>query len=90
MSEKTTEALAQEWERAATYVESLTSQLREAKHALQKAETALGNRINPGDMAQDEEICLWVRIRNRDERLLVCKKSGAGYSIRQRAKRHND
>lgn len=72
--EKTTQELVRDWTAGTQWVKDRKKELETAEKELGQATDVLGRRLCPEDMLFDEKICLWTRINDVHEALLVVSK----------------
>ncbi len=74
--ENPTHRLVEDWLRATQEIERIKSDLNAAECRMHNAENALGKRLAPIDMEDDEEIGLWVQLSSEKERLVIVRRKG--------------
>ena len=78
MSDETTPRLVRTWISCRQQLKHAEKSLKRAKAELEVACNKLGVRIAPDDMDVGEEIALWVRLNDKQEQVVVCRKLNNG------------
>lgn len=82
---RTTQKLVNDWVAQTLRVKEHKKQLETTEKELEQITDALGCRLCPEDMMFDEKICLWTRINDVYEALLiVSREKGHHFTIRFR------